>query len=179
MCGDTEVMKPLAKEIKMRTFKFFAFALVLALVVFLQPTSTAAPGNNPSATGHYNISIFGGLQTVSFNAIQHKDGTAAGSLVVDSRGQSVRLKAVITCLNIFSDGKTAELSGRVTQTNTPSIPRNSIVLLKVVDNGEGNNDPSDLVSDVFGFPPSSLMNCNSSFFPNMFVPDAGNIQVRP
>src|SRR5437867_12209486 len=99
MCGDTEVMKLLAKVTKMRTFKFFAFLLALALVVFLQP-STAAPGSGPSASGHGNLTAGGELRTFSFTAVTHRDGSVTGEAQLNNRASGQKIHMAIDCLSV-------------------------------------------------------------------------------
>jgi hypothetical protein len=152
-------------------------AAVVAAVIAVnlgQPSPVVAAGN-PGASGHVNLDIFGGLQTYSFNAIQHRDGTVSGHLVAKSRGQDARIFAEMDCLNLF--GNVAVMSGEVTQSNNPAFPEGFIAIFTVVDNGEGANDPPDLVSDVVVLPPGS--DC-FNFIPSPdFVVEEGNVQVQP
>ena len=155
---------------------FLPTALLFALLGVMALPSAGAKGN-PSASGHANLTINGGLQTYSFNAIQHKNGSVSGHFTVDSRGQNINLQGDVTCLIITGDE--AIIGGIITHITPNSDPAYSSLLgqpfvLRVVDNGEGANDPVDLVSDV-----NAPADC--SFGPSLpLVPlEAGNINVNP
>jgi hypothetical protein len=63
-----------------------ATALLSALLGVMALPSVWADGN-PSASGHANLTIAGGLQTYSFTAVQHQNGSVSGQLTLDSRAQ--------------------------------------------------------------------------------------------
>ena len=159
-----------------RLVALFFLVLVAAAPAFvMQPAQAVTLGNNPSVTGHGNLTILGGLQTASFHAVQHQNGAITGSLVVKSRGQAIRLFADINCLIIV--GNKATLSGVVTQTNNPAVLVGDGVWFEVMDNGEGANNPPDSMTDVQVFPP--FVNCSFTNLSPLLPIEEGNIQVRP
>src|SRR5262245_11568725 len=82
--------------------------LSTALLGVMALTSAWATGN-PSASGHANLTINGGLQTYSFNAIQNRNGSVTGHLTLDSRGQNVIVQGDVNCLVI--NGNEAFIGG--------------------------------------------------------------------
>jgi hypothetical protein len=139
-------------------------------------TSAWATGN-PSASGHANLTINGGLQTYSFNAIRNQNGSVSGHLTLDSRGQNVIIQGDVNCLVI--NGNEAFIGGIITNVTPNSDPSFfSLVgqpfVLRVVDNCEGAPGPVDLVSDVFGG-----VDCSFGQFLGLLPIEAGNINVNP
>jgi len=132
---------------------------------------------NPSASEHANLTINGALQTYSFNAIQNKNGSVNGHLTLDSRGQNINLQGDVTCLSII--GNQAIIGGIITHITPNSDPSFFFLLgqpfvIRVVDNGEGANDPTDMVSDV-----NAPADCSFGPFLPLVPIEAGNINVNP
>jgi hypothetical protein len=151
-------------------------ALLFALLGVMALPSAWANGN-PSASGHANLTINGGLQTYSFNAIQHRNGSVSGHLTLDSRGQNINIQGNVTCLVI--NGNEAIIGGIITHITPNSDPAFFFLLgqpfvLRVVDNGEGAPDPVDLVSDV-----NAPADCSIGSFLGLVPIEAGNINVNP
>jgi hypothetical protein len=170
-------MKLLAKGNQMRTFKFFALAMVLALLVFLQPT-TAAPDSGPSASGHGNLTVVGELRTFSFNAITQHDGSVSGEAQLNNRSSGQKIHMAINCLSVV--GNTAVASGVVTISD-PTGLEGFTGVFAVQDNGEGKNSPGDRISLVFLFSPPTTVDCTTftfADFPTSPI-EGGNIQVKP
>jgi hypothetical protein len=151
-------------------------AAAFTFVTPVQPARAVPLDNAPSVTGHGNLTIAGGLQTASFHAVQHQDGTITGSLVVKSRAQDVRIFADIDCLRIVLN--TGILSGVVTQSNNSAFPEGNRVWFRVVDNGEGANYPPDMMTDIIVFPAFPPVDCNANFNVALMPIEAGNIQVH-
>ncbi len=155
---------------------FLSTALLSALLGVMALPSAWATGN-PSASGHANLTINGGLQTYSFNAIQNRNGSVSGQLTLDSRGQDVIIQGDVTCLVI--NGNEAIIGGIITHVTPNSDPSWFYLLgqpfvLRVVDNGEGAPDPVDLVSDV-----NAPLDCGSGSLLGLLPIEAGNINVNP
>ena len=147
-------------------------ALLSALLGVMALPSAWATGN-PSASGHANLTISGGLQTYSFNAIQQRNGVS-GHLTVDSRGQNGMLQGDVNCLVI--NGNEAFIGGIITNVTPNSDPSvfalvGQPFVLRVVDNGQG---ASDLVSDV-----TIGADCSFGQFLGLLPIEAGNINVNP
>jgi hypothetical protein len=162
--------KSIGRSFLRRGFLSTALLGVMAL-------SSAWASGNPSASGHANLTINGGLQTYSFNAIQNRNGSVSGHLTLDSRGQQVIIQGDVNCLVI--NGNQAIIGGIITNVTPNSDPSFfSLVgqpfVLRVVDNGEGAPNPVDLVSDVFA--PDA---CSDGPFLPLQPIEAGNITVNP
>jgi len=165
---------PLRKSIGQSPLRrgFLSTVLLFALLGVMALPSAWADGN-PSASGHANLTINGGLQTYSFNAIQYPNGRVSGHLTFDSRGKDVILQGDIDCLDI--NGNEAFIGGIITHVTPNSDPSFFSLVgqpfaLRVANNGRGR---FDLVSDVF-----APLDCSSALFLPLFPIEAGNINVN-
>jgi hypothetical protein len=154
----------------------FLFTALLSALLGVMALPSAWANGNPSASGHANLTISDGLQTYSFSAIQGPNGVS-GQMTLDSRGQNVNLQGDVTCLTIT--GNEAIIGGIITHVTPNSDPSwfslvGTQFVLRVVDNGEGANDPIDLVSDVINGADCSL----GPILPLVPI-EAGNINVNP
>ena len=141
------------------------------------PLFSTAGQSGPSASGHTNLTIEGGLQTFSFNARQKKDGTVTGTLQVKSRGQNTTVHGNIDCLTV--SGNQAFLNGVVTKANADNpfnIAPDDRLYFGVEDNGEGAGAPADAWTDVFVF--GSDATCLDPGLA-LIANEGGNIQVKP
>jgi len=168
---------PLRKSIGRSPLRrgFLSTALLSALLGVMALPSAWANGN-PSASGHANLTINGGLQTYSFSAIQGPNGVS-GHFTNDSRAQDVIFQGDVTCLVI--NGNEAIIGGIITHITPNSDPfwfqfLGQPFVLRVVDNGEGAPDPVDLVSDNF-----LGLDCSSGPSLPLMPIEAGNINVNP
>jgi hypothetical protein len=154
--------------------------MIVAALVSLGPVATvwSQAQVGPSASGHGNLTILDGLQTLSFQARQFKDGSVTGSMVVKSRAQNARLFAELDCLHVLNN--VAVLSGIVTKSDNPMFPAGRHVIFRVIDNGEGANDRPDMMTDVLTYPGGTPKDCHMLPGPPIdMVVEEGNIQVRP
>jgi hypothetical protein len=154
-------------------------SLLSALLGIMALPSAWANGN-PSASGQASLTIGGGLQTYSFTAVLHQDGSVSGQLTLDSRAQDVIIQGEVTCLVI--NGNEAIIGGIITHVTPNSDPfffsfEGLPFVFRVVDNGAGANDPTDLVSDVFAFDGADC-SLEPSLLPLLPI-EAGNINVNP
>jgi hypothetical protein len=130
-----------------------ALALSLLLVCLAAPAPTAAEKSGPSASGGFQFSVAGLVQTVDFNVRTDKGGDSSGELTfsgaaeipdqdVDGEGgphsggtvSDVYYTARFDCLEV--SGNRAVMSGFVTGSTIPAYIGQR-VLLVVEDNGEG------------------------------------------
>jgi hypothetical protein len=169
---------PLRKSIGRSPLRrgFLSTALLSALLGVMALPSAWATGN-PSASGHANLTINGGLQTYSFSAVQQPNGSVSGQMTLDSRGQDVIIQGAVNCLVI--NGNEAIIGGIITHVTPNSDPSFFSLVgqpfaLRVVDNGEGAPNPVDLVSDL-----SAPFFCSFGSFLALLPIEAGNISVNP
>jgi len=152
----------------------FATTLLLSALIF---TTNASPVGNPRATGGGTTEEVGEKSTFVFNAIKKNDGTVNGHLVYQFRGDNSSFKMKLDCLTIV--GNNAIMSGVITQIEGDNLPPSFFVgqraEFQVEDNGEGGDDPPDLISDLIIFPGA---NCGLRA-PTPYLPIDGNIQVQP
>ena len=135
-------------------------------------------GNSgPSANGQGGLLLNDRVQHFAFHATTDKNGIVSGSWESKSPGQDIRTHGTITCLQVLPDGKTAIMSGIITQRSGDGFPGVQVgdpVWFKVVDNGEGANSVEDLFSDYF----LGVSSCNNFVVPLQPIVN-GNIQVKP
>jgi len=156
-------------------------ALIAAMVAFGSRSSllVGAQNSGPSANGHGNTTVNGELRTFSFNAIQKKDGTVTGNMTLHNRGLDSFIKVDVNCLLVV--GNIATMSGVVTHSDDPRGSFEGLnAIFRVVDNGEGENSPPDLISGVVVLgDEDSLITCRDPFPLQLRLIEAGNIQVKP
>jgi hypothetical protein len=118
----------------------------------------------------------GEKSTFVFNAVEQPDGSVTGHLVYQFRSGDFGFIMDIDCLPISGSGVQAVLSGVVTHPiggePPPYIFVGAPATFGVRDNGEGEGDPADFISDVF----FGGGDCNE-FRPVVYLPMRGNIQV--
>lgn len=153
----------------------YSFAAATLMAVLAAGALVSAQGRiTTSATGSGQVTINGALRTFAFTVNRDATGTARGQLEVINRDQGLRVHATLNCLNVV--GNTAIISGQITDSNTPAW-EDAYVWLKVVDNGEGANAPSDKLTLVYSVIPAFTCDYNASV-PYLAV-ERGNIQIRP
>lgn len=129
------------------------------------------------ANGQGGLSFNGSVQHFAFHAIKGADGTVKGSWESTSPGSDNRTHGSITCLTILADGKTAIVSGVITQKAGTGLPQFTVgdpVWFKVQDNGEGEKGSEDGFSD-YQMGVSGCFDYGLSLLPI----ENGNIQVKP
>lgn len=156
--------------------------LLLAMAAFGSASLTlvGAQNSGPAANGHGNTTAVNDeLRTFSFHAIQKKDGTVTGNMTLHNRGLDSFLKVDINCLLVT--GNIATMSGVVTHSDDPRGDFEGLpAIFRVVDNGEGENSPPDLISGVVVLgDEDSLITCKDPFPLTLRLIEAGNIQVKP
>jgi hypothetical protein len=163
----------------MRKFSvLLAGTLLAAALLSVTAFKPLPPG--PSANGQGGLTIGDHVQHFSFHATTDKAGVVSGTFEVKSPSQDLRLHGTITCLSILPDGKTAFMSGVITQRVGDGFPGSynvgDFVFFGVQDNGEGANAAADTFSDLR----SSGANQLCGPFPiSMINIENGNIQVKP
>ena len=140
--------------------------------------SVAENSSGPSASGHANfINPFGELVQRSFHARQMQDGTVEGSFVQHNAATGVMIAGDIDCLQIGPTPNQAAMSGPIREHSADPTQIGRTVIFRVGDNGEGSNDPPDMISPLSR--PGVTGDCRTFVNP-IFTPiESGNIQVKP
>ena len=165
------------KKITLVLTSFILVAGMIAITAF-----KTLPPSRPSANGQGALDLgLAKIQHFSFHASTDNNGNVSGSFEVKSASQDIRLHGDISCLKVLTDGKTAFMSGVVTQRTGDGFPGfynvGDVVFFKVQDNGEGSNAAGDKFSDVYtnGINPI----CNAAVPMPLLNIANGNIQVKP
>lgn len=151
------------------------YAFFATTIVALSTATGTFGGGNSSATGDYVRS--NGTHVV-FNAVKHKDGTTTGTLYSETASGFITI-AEYNDIVFTPDGKGAYLHAIVTySTNPVLVGRESIQ--KVIDNGEGANEPADAVSSIVSLAGSWTFPGSIPFLDGLSPLGiiGGNIQVR-
>lgn len=149
-----------------------------------EPTSVIQNAENillksgPSANGQGALILNGERQTFSFHAIEN-DGIVTGSIQCIVRNSELIFHGEINCMVI--DGNSAIISGEIIHDNglLELYPDYPYFLFKVIDNGEGANNPPDEFSDIWAY--IDYYPCNWSYPPEIWQMqpiENGNIQVK-
>ena len=149
-------------------------ALVAAFAVAAVGATAARADDGPSATGGGKFHIAPCCEDqFDFSAITHTDGTVTGQARFDV-GFVEPLHVDVDCLRVV--GNVATFSGIVKNEKSPNF--GSTFIFAVQDNGEGSNDPPDLVLGA-ELSPLGLVDC-TTFVPNAppFPVSEGNVQVH-
>ena len=81
------------------------------------------------------------------------------------------------CLRIIAPNE-AVISGRVEVSMNPALV-GQVQIFRVVDNGEGDDQPADRLSALFARSPDSGIDCSNFTPPNTTPIVSGNLQVKP
>ena len=133
-----------------------------------------------SATGAGHFTAGGELRTFSFTALKYADGTVQGQYELFSRVSQTRIHGDVTCLSIV--GNHAWVGGIQDHSiDAVAFPPGGENGFQTVDNGEGADDPPDLLSLMFinGPPGFAQAYCDAQVNAPPLTPiEGGNIQVR-
>lgn len=144
--------------------------------------------SGPSANGQAAVfldypgsGLTPGVQHFSFHTNTDMNGNITGSFET-KYADNGRIHGTINCLSILADGKTAIMSGTVTQVSGANYIAFGFKVgddawFKVQDNGEGTNATKDSFSDVYVY--FDLEPCTLDYSPYLFPVIQGNIQVKP
>ena len=175
----------------------FIFAMVAGIVV-IAPGALAQTCPRQSATGH--VEFIGSVPNVnlgnhivySFSAIQTGKVDEEGNCVVEGEvqeflynpdGELLRTSHGTTvCIGVepAGDGWTARIAARIDRTTAQLMPGIEYGIFKVVDNGEGENDPPDQGSPLRGATRAdAYLHCAAGLPRPTAALIRGNVQVRP
>ena len=154
---------------------FFAGIIFLSALLTITAFKSAPPGPSINGQGTLNAAYLNGTQHFSFHASKNSAGNVSGTFESKSPGQEIRVHGNIDCFNILADGKTAYVSGVVTEVVGEGYPIavGNHIWFKIQDNGEGANAAADKFSDYFVFGVCQNLNVGLQDI------TGGNIQVKP
>ena len=153
-----------------------ALLLILPGLAF-SPSLVKADGN-PSASGHGTVVDGDTVRFISFNAVQHDDGTVTGQAELQNFNQEIRVHLELDCLKI--NGNAAVMSGIITESSNADVIGLRGVF-RAQDNGEGEASSPDLATDLGGTVPGADPTCGKAQADSFTTHpvEEGNIQVRP
>jgi hypothetical protein len=135
-----------------------------------------------SATGSGQIHVSGEYRTFTFSAQTDNTGVTTGVTQGFNRGLPFSWEGTLNCLDV--EGNIATMSGTVTYANPDPGPGGITVgtplVFQVIDNGEGEKSPPDLISLTFFNPNGPAFPCLQSIdgiFANIPI-EHGNVQVH-
>jgi hypothetical protein len=145
----------------------------------LSDVSLSEGESGPSATGHADViqQPSGAKRTFSFEARVMPDGSVQGFYDNHNRQLGFVNHGSVDCMRFINDHDVV-MSGVVERSTNPANPPGATAIFRVIDNGEGADDPPDRISQLAIFAPGP--NCNT-VTPMATLADivGGNIQVRP
>src|SRR6516165_8631837 len=155
-------------------------AITLAAVLLTLGSGVALAQVVASATGSGQIRVSGDLRTFTFNAKTDNSGVTSAQTQGFNRNAGVKWHGTLNCLNVV--GNVATMSGVVTDI-TPGLGDpflvGNFILFQVIDNGQGQNAPPDLISLTFFFPAGSPNPGCTGFGVFATIPiEHGNVQVH-
>jgi hypothetical protein len=134
----------------------FLTAITVAALLFTLSSGVVFAQRVASATGSGQFQVSGDLRTFTFNANTDSSGVTTGQTQGNNRNAGVKWHGTLTCLNVV--GNVATMSGVVTDI-TPGLGdpflAGNFIQFQVIDMGEGNNAPPDLISLTLFFPVGS------------------------
>ena len=155
-----------------------SLAVLLAMTVItivLRTTPAAKPYGGLAVSGRGHVTIYYELETFSFNAVTHEDGSVTGQAKFLNRDTGVQEHITINCLRVL--GNTAYISGTITLSGYPKHEGQTRYFI-VEDNGE---ETDDLPDKILLLPANGKFDCNNTLIDPLLWPvpiEAGNIQVR-
>jgi len=134
-----------------------------------------------SATGSGQFHVSGDLRTFTFNANTDSSGVTTGQTQGNNRNAGIKWHGTITCLHVV--GNVATMSGVVTDITTPGLGDpflvGNFIQFQVIDMGEGNNAPPDLIALTLFFPTGSTdPGCTVPQITATIPIEHGNVQVH-
>ena len=150
------------------------FAIAVIILV-LRPTSGTEAYGDPAVSGEGRITTYSELESFSFSAVTHQDGSVTGQAKFLNRDTGVQEHITVSCLRVV--GNTAYISGTITMSGYPNHVGQTRSFI-VEDNGEGVDHLPD---KILLLPANSEFDCNNTPIDQLLWPvplEAGNIKVR-
>ena len=164
-----------------RKFAGFSLTAISVAVLLLTLSSSVVFAQRvASATGSGQFQVSGDLRTFTFNANTNSSGVTTGQTQGNNRNAGVMWHGTLTFLHVV--GNVATMSGVVTDI-TPGLGDpflvGNFIQFQVIDMGEGQNAPPDLISLTLFFPAgSSDPGCTVPQITATIPIEDGNVQVR-
>jgi hypothetical protein len=154
--------------------------IAAAMVTLAFPTVALADSNGsprPSVLTEGTI----GANRFHVEAQIGPDGNAQGNVFVYDNSAKASYKANVLCISV--QGNTARILGRITDIKTPGPTsfQGGGVMLRVVDNGKDENNPTDTVGNFLytAAQSSGFESCNYPVGPVGTKLDHGDVRVDP
>ena len=143
----------------------------------IRPTlDLGGPPHHVLGSGH--VQQAAGMREFTFHAVEQADGSASGSYkIVLANG--LFFETDVTCMAV--NDNVGWIAGTIRATNAAPVVVGSVSTVFVIDNGEGDNAPADIVSlaTFNGAAGADQAFCANRplVLPQLVVPN-GNVQVR-
>src|SRR5688572_22650444 len=158
-CWMTAAFFILLTEVTMRRSILFALPLLVSAAGCDRPANPAEPlalGGAANLEGEQGViqSASGGAHRLSgdemfilsFNANKRADGSVTGSYHVDVMSIGATFDVDVTCLSV--EGNKAWIGGIIENSDSPLVRDGTVSYFYVIDNGEGVDAPTDIISGV-------------------------------
>lgn len=154
-------------------------------------TKAARPAELATGSGHIRIPCDpcdqpGAFRNFAFSAVEDESGNTKGQAQLNNRLIEVEDHVIVQCLHI--NGNIATVSGVIKKSRSKAnplieFPVGTPVIFRVQDNGEGENEPADIISLLHrtGDPGDARADCENPPATILFeqIPiTGGNIQVH-
>jgi hypothetical protein len=127
------------------------------------------------AGGHGNFIDHKQDISFSFHGKQNKQMVVKGEFEMHDQTFDVRIHGNVTCLRL--EGNRGTLGGVITQSTDPSFSVGQVVVWETVDEGEGINEPVDLLSRPSKGGKDPKKDCQRGMKFSLVKIQSGNIQV--
>ncbi len=170
--------------------RLFALCATLPLIFACDAQVTTSPdlpvniaygaSQGPSiASGSGHVPSGSGMRVFTFHSIEKPDGSVSGSYTIRLTSPGLFFSVDVSCMAI--EGNTAWVAGLISETNASFIQVGSVSYFYAVDNGEGAEASTDVVSsarinDVAG--EDQLFCSDRPLLLPSFPIEQGNVQVR-
>ena len=117
---------------------------------FAEPINGEGVIESARGSGHVTFNL--ARRTFAFTAKNKSDGTTQGQFQLNNRAEGFfKEHGEVTCLLVLDNE--AWISGIVRNSDGPTLEE--VRLWRVIDNGEGSNDPRDMITLAQRFPPGT------------------------
>ena len=162
-----------------KSLGFSVAAITIAALLLTVGSGVALAQVVALATGSGHIHVNSELRTFTFNASTDTSGVTTGQTQAFNRSTGSKWHGSLDCLSVV--GNVATMSGVVTDIS-PSTPPffvvGSHIQFQVIDNGQGQNAPPDLISLTFFFGTGFNPGCTGTGTFATIPVEHGNVTVH-